>query len=113
MVYIILSAIVLLILIIIIIRKIFNNKKTPSLKYIKKQIEELTNKINEDEKDYVSLYQLAKLKEQIEETEEALKIYEKLMQVSFFKEKEELEISKKFENFYENIEKKMMLSNTL
>ncbi|WP_047116471.1 tetratricopeptide repeat protein [Brachyspira hyodysenteriae] len=106
MVYIILSAIVLLILIIIIIRKIFNNKKTPSLKYIKKQIEELTNKINEDEKDYVSLYQLAKLKEQIEETEEALKIYEKLMQVSFFKEKEELEISKKFESFYENLEKK-------
>ncbi|KLI58911.1 hypothetical protein SZ44_10555 [Brachyspira hyodysenteriae] len=97
---------VLLILIIIIIRKIFNNKKTPSLKYIKKQIEELTNKINEDEKDYVSLYQLAKLKEQIEETEEALKIYEKLMQVSFFKEKEELEISKKFESFYENLEKK-------
>ncbi|MCZ9886473.1 tetratricopeptide repeat protein [Brachyspira hyodysenteriae] len=106
MVYIILSTIVLLILIIIIIRKIFNNKKTPSLKYIKKQIEELTNKINEDEKDYVSLYQLAKLKEQIEETEEALKIYEKLMQVSFFKEKEELEISKKFESFYENLEKK-------
>ncbi|ACN83957.1 hypothetical protein BHWA1_01485 [Brachyspira hyodysenteriae WA1] len=105
--YIILSTIVLLILIIIIIiRKIFNNKKTPSLKYIKKQIEELTNKINEDEKDYVSLYQLAKLKEQIEETEEALKIYEKLMQVSFFKEKEELEISKKFESFYENLEKK-------
>ncbi|KLI31464.1 hypothetical protein SZ49_03895 [Brachyspira hyodysenteriae] len=98
--------VLLILIIIIIIRKIFNNKKTPSLKYIKKQIEELTNKINEDEKDYVSLYQLAKLKEQIEETEEALKIYEKLMQVSFFKEKEELEISKKFESFYENLEKK-------
>ncbi|EKV57852.1 restriction endonuclease [Brachyspira hampsonii] len=105
MVYIILSAIVLLVLIILIIRKIISKKKSPSLKYIKKQIEELTNKINEDEKDYVSLYQLAKLKEQIEETESALKMYEKLMQVSFFKEKEELEICKKFELYYENLGK--------
>ena len=105
MVYIILLAVLLLILIIIVIGKILNNKKTPSLKQIKKEIEELTNKINEDEKDYVSLYQLAKLKEQIGENESALKMYEKLMQVSFFKEKEELEISKKLEGFYENLEK--------
>ncbi|OEJ13353.1 hypothetical protein BFL38_12455 [Brachyspira hampsonii] len=105
MVYIILSAIVLLVLIILIIIKILSNKKSTSIKYIKKQIEELTNKINEDEKDYVSLYQLAKLKEQIGETESALKMYEKLMQVSFFKEKEELEICKKLELFYENFDK--------
>lgn len=105
MVYIILSAILLLILIIILIRKIFNNKKTLSPKYVKKQIEELTKKINEDEKDYVSLYQLATLKEQIGEIEEALKMYEKLLQVSFFKEKEELEICKKLESFYENFDR--------
>ena len=105
MVYIILSAIVLLILIIILIKRIFNNKKTLSPKYVKKQIEELTNKINEDEKDYVSLYQLAKLKEEIGEIDDALKMYEKLMQVSFFKEKEELEICQKLESFYENFDR--------
>ena len=65
----------------------------------------MTKKINEDEKDYVSIYQLAKLKEQIGEIEEALKMYEQLLQLSFFKEKEELEICQKLETFYENFDK--------
>ncbi|WP_300366414.1 restriction endonuclease [Brachyspira sp.] len=107
MLYIISASAVLIILIILIIRKILcRDKKGISNKHIRKQIEELTNKINEDEKDYVSIYQLAKIKEQIGETEIAFEMYEKLLPLSFYQEKEELEVCLKLEKYYESIEKK-------
>ncbi len=103
MIYIIIAAL-LFILIITLIMKIFNNKKNKSNKYIMKQIQELTNKVSENEKDYVSLYQLAKLKEQIGEIEYTLKVYEKLLTLSFYKEREELDVCMKLEEFYEKLE---------
>lgn len=103
MIYIIAASAVLVLLIIILIVRIINGKKNKTYKNIKKQIEELNEKINEDSEDYISLYQLAKLEDEIGETESALKKYEKLIQISFFKEKEELDICKRLENLYEKI----------
>lgn len=107
MVYIISASALLLILIILIIRKIFSKgKKSLSNKQVKKQIEELENKISENEKDYVSIYQLAKIKEEIGEIDTAFEMYEKLLPLSFYEEKEELEVCLKLEEYYENLGKK-------
>lgn len=98
MIYIILAAAVLLIFIIFVVKKNLNNGKK-----VNKQIEELTNKINKDKDDHASVFQLAKLKEEMGETESALEMYEKLLSLSFYEKKEELEVCKKLEEFYEKL----------
>ena len=59
-------------------------------------------------KDYVTMYQLALLEDEIGNMETAVKMYEELLNASFFESKEEIDFCKKVENYYNDLGNKEM-----
>ena len=90
----------------IILKNIFyrDGKKNP--KDIKKTIEELYKKIEENPEDYRAIYDLAKCEEEIGKIELALEKYELLANNGILEKREELNICKKLESKYSELGKK-------
>ena len=110
-IYIVIAAAFLLLLIsFLLIKKILSSNKSSKKVSgnIKKKIEKLKSALSENPKDYMSMYQLALLEDEIGENENALKRYEKLLNVSFFQGKEEIDLCKKVEDYYDKIANKEM-----
>ena len=80
------------------------NKKNS--KDIKKTIEELYKKIEENPEDYRAIYDLAKCEEEIGKIELALEKYELLANNGILEKREELNICKKLESKYSELGKK-------
>lgn len=95
----------LLIASLIILRNIFY-KSGKNSSDIKKTIEELYKRIEENPEDYGSIYELAKLEEEIGEMESALEKYEMLANNGVLEKKNELNICKKLESRFNEIGKK-------
>ena len=95
----------LLVASLIILRNIFykDGKKSGD---IKKTIEELYKKIEENPEDYGAIFELAKCEEEIGEMESALSKYELLANNGVLEKKNELNICKKLENKYNELGKK-------
>ena len=75
-------------------------------KDIKKTIEELYKKIEENPEDYRAIYDLAKCEEEIGKIELALEKYELLANNGILEKREELNICKKLESKYSELGKK-------
>lgn len=93
----------------IMIKNIFSKKKNKPAKNKVKLMEELKKNIAENENDFNSLYKLAVLEEEYDESlNEALEKYEKLIENRYFKENgiNEIEIYKKLEMGYSKLENK-------
>ena len=73
---------------------------------IKKSVEELYKKIDENPNDYEAVYELAKYEEGIGETESALSKYELLANNGILEKKNEINICKKLESRYNELGKK-------
>ena len=73
---------------------------------IKKSVEELYKKIDENPNDYEAVYELAKYEEEIGETESALSKYELLANNGILEKKNEINICKKLESRYNELGKK-------
>lgn len=95
----------LLIASLIILRNIFY-KSGKNSSDIKKTIEELYKRIEENPEDYGSIYELAKLEEEIGEMESSLEKYEMLANNGVLEKKNELNICKKLESRFNEIGKK-------
>ena len=103
------AALILFIVSLLLIKKILSNKSSKKVSgNIKKKIEKLKSALSENPKDYMSMYQLALLEDEIGENENALKRYEELLNVSFFQGKEEIDLCKKVEDYYDKIANKEM-----
>ena len=95
----------LLVASLIILRNIFYKERKKS-NDIKKTIEELYKKIEENPEDYGAIYELAKCEEEIGEMESALGKYELLANNGVLEKKNELNICKKLESRYNELGKK-------
>lgn len=95
----------LLVASLIILRNIFYKERKKS-NDIKKTIEELYKKIEENPEDYGAIYELAKREEEIGEMESALGKYELLANNGVLEKKNELNICKKLESRYNELGKK-------
>lgn len=110
-IYIVIAAAFLLLLIsFLLIKKILSSNKSSKKVSgnIKKKIEKLKAALSKNPKDYVSMYQLALLEDEIGDNENALKKYDELLNVSFFQGKEEVDLCKKVEGYYDKIKNKEM-----
>lgn len=96
----------LLIASLIILRNIFYKTGKKHSKDIKKTIEELYKKIENNPEDYGAIYELAKCEEEIGEMESALNKYEQLANNGILEKKDELNICKKLENRFSELGKK-------
>lgn len=90
----------------IILKNIFYRDGKKNSKDIKKTIEELYKKIEENPEDYRAIYDLAKCEEEIGKIELALEKYELLANNGILEKREELNICKKLENKYSELGKK-------
>ena len=90
----------------IILKNIFYRDGKKNSKDIKKTIEELYKKIEENPEDYRAIYDLAKCEEEIGKIELALEKYELLANNGILEKREELNICKKLENKYSELDKK-------
>ena len=90
----------------IILKNIFYRDGKKNSKDIKKTIEELYKKIEENPEDYRAIYDLAKCEEEIGKTELALEKYELLANNGILEKREELNICKKLESKYSELGKK-------
>ena len=95
----------LLVASLIILRNIFY-KGVKNSGDIKRTIESLYKKIDENPEDYGSIYELAKYEEEMGETESALSKYELLANNGVLEKKNEINICKKLENRYNELGKK-------
>lgn len=101
--YFFISAAILIAASYILIKKILKAKKggnKKSSKEIQKEIEELRAIITNNDKDYVSIYRLAQLEDEIGENNLALQRYEILIKTKFLKTKEKISICKRLEEYY-------------
>ena len=89
----------------IILRNIFY-KGVKNSGDIKRNIEELYKKVEENPEDYGAIFELAKCEEEIGEMESALEKYELLANNGILEKKNELNICKKLENRYNELGKK-------
>ena len=90
----------------IILKNIFYIDGKKNSKDIKKTIEELYKKIEENPEDYRAIYDLAKCEEEIGKIELALEKYELLANNGILEKREELNICKKLESKYSELCKK-------
>lgn len=90
----------------IILKNIFYRDGKKNSKDIKKTIEELYKKIEENPEDYRAIYDLAKCEEEIGKIELALEKYELLANNGILEKREELNICKKLESKYSELDKK-------
>lgn len=90
----------------IILKNIFYRDGKKNSKDIKKTIEELYKKIEENPEDYRAIYDLAKCEEEIGKIELALEKYELLANNGILEKREELNICKKLESKYSELCKK-------
>ena len=90
----------------IILKNIFYSDGKKNSKDIKKTIEELYKKIEENPEDYRAIYDLAKCEEEIGKIELALEKYELLANNGILEKREELNICKKLESKYSELGKK-------
>lgn len=90
----------------IILKNIFYRDGKKNSKDIKKTIEELYKKIEENPEDYRAIYDLAKFEEEIGKIELALEKYELLANNGILEKREELNICKKLESKYSELGKK-------
>lgn len=90
----------------IILKNIFYRDGKKNSKDIKKTIEELYKKIEENPEDYRAIYDLAKCEEEIGKIELALEKYELLANNGILEKREELNICKKLESKYSELGKK-------
>lgn len=90
----------------IILKNIFYRDGKKNSKDIKKTIEELYKKIEENPEDYRAIYDLAKCEEEIGKIESALEKYELLANNGILEKREELNICKKLESKYSELGKK-------
>lgn len=90
----------------IILKNIFYRDGKKNSKDIKKTIEELYKKIEENPEDYRAIYDLAKCEEEIGKIELALEKYELLANNGILEKIEELNICKKLESKYSELGKK-------
>ena len=90
----------------IILKNIFYRDGKKNSKDIKKTIEELYKKIEENPEDYRAIYDLAKCEEEIGKIELALEKYELLANNGILEKREELNIYKKLESKYSELGKK-------
>lgn len=90
----------------IILKNIFYRDGKKKSKDIKKTIEELYKKIEENPEDYRAIYDLAKCEEEIGKIELALEKYELLANNGILEKREELNICKKLESKYSELGKK-------
>ena len=90
----------------IILKNIFYRNGKKNSKDIKKTIEELYKKIEENPEDYRAIYDLAKCEEEIGKIELALEKYELLANNGILEKREELNICKKLESKYSELGKK-------
>ena len=90
----------------IILKNIFYRDGKKNSKDIKKTIEELYKKIEENTEDYIAIYDLAKCEEEIGKIELALEKYELLANNGILEKREELNICKKLESKYSELGKK-------
>ena len=90
----------------IILKNIFYRDGKKNSKDIKKTIEELYKKIEENPEDYRAIYDLAKCEEEIGKIELALEKYELLANNGILEKREELNICKKLESKYSESGKK-------
>lgn len=90
----------------IILKNIFYRDGKKNSKDIKKTIEELYKKIEENTEDYRAIYDLAKCEEEIGKIELALEKYELLANNGILEKREELNICKKLESKYSELGKK-------
>ncbi|WP_288521554.1 restriction endonuclease [uncultured Brachyspira sp.] len=90
----------------IILKNIFYRDGKKNSKDIKKTIEELYKKIEENPEDYRTIYDLAKCEEEIGKIELALEKYELLANNGILEKREELNICKKLESKYSELGKK-------
>lgn len=90
----------------IILKNIFYRGGKKNSKDIKKTIEELYKKIEENPEDYRAIYDLAKCEEEIGKIELALEKYELLANNGILEKREELNICKKLESKYSELGKK-------
>ncbi|TXJ27563.1 restriction endonuclease [Brachyspira aalborgi] len=90
----------------IILKNIFYRDGKKNSKDIKKTIEELYKKIEENPEDYRAIYDLEKCEEEIGKIELALEKYELLANNGILEKREELNICKKLESKYSELGKK-------
>ena len=90
----------------IILKNIFYRDGKKNSKDIKKTIEELYKKIEENPEDYRAIYDLAKCEEEIGKIELALEKYELLANNGILEKREELNICKNLESKYSELGKK-------
>lgn len=90
----------------IILKNIFYRDGKKNSKDIKKTIEELYKKIEENPEDYRAIYDLAKCEEEIGKIELALEKYELLANNGILEKREELNICKRLESKYSELGKK-------
>lgn len=90
----------------IILKNIFYRDGKKNSKDIKKTIEELYKKIEENPEDYRAIYDLAKCEEEIGKIELALEKHELLANNGILEKREELNICKKLESKYSELGKK-------
>ena len=90
----------------IILKNIFYRDGKKNSKDIKKTIEELYKKIEENPEDYRAIYDLAKCEEEIGKIELALEKYELLANNGILEKREELNICKKLDSKYSELGKK-------
>ena len=90
----------------IILKNIFYRDGKKNSKDIKKTIEELYKKIEENPEDYRAIYDLANCEEEIGKIELALEKYELLANNGILEKREELNICKKLESKYSELGKK-------
>lgn len=90
----------------IILKNILYRDGKKNSKDIKKTIEELYKKIEENPEDYRAIYDLAKCEEEIGKIELALEKYELLANNGILEKREELNICKKLESKYSELGKK-------
>lgn len=90
----------------IILKNIFYRDGKKNSKDIKKTIEELYKKIEENPEDYRAIYDLAKCEEEIGKIELALEKYELLANNGILEKREESNICKKLESKYSELGKK-------
>ena len=90
----------------IILKNIFYRDGKKNSKDIKKTIEELYKKIEENPEDYRAIYDLAKCEEEIGKIELALEKYELLANNGILEKREELNICKNLDSKYSELGKK-------
>lgn len=71
-----------------------------------KKIEELKKNLTDNFKDYNSMHQLALLEDEAGDYESALDIYERLVEVGYLRDFEELQICKRLEDKYDKLNEK-------